>query len=101
MEYLIRTGQELEEKFDDSIVVMETDKICGKIVEYFAVIKDSLKEYDEMFGTIYEENFNRTQIGRELLKVSQDQKISDGDLLYMLSETIEHVAVPEATFLFD
>ena len=101
VEYLIRTGQELEEKFDDSIVVMETDKICGKIVEYFAVIKDSLKEYDEMFGTIYEENFNRTQIGRELLKVSQDQKISDGDLLYMLSETIEHVAVPEATFLFD
>lgn len=101
VEYLIRTGQMLEDKFNGRMIIMGTDQILVEIVEYFTVIRDSLKEYDKMYQTLYEESFNRTQIGQELLKISRGQEISDGDLLYMLSEAVGRVAVLQTSVLLD
>lgn len=101
VEYLIRTGQKLESKFKDNMINMDEAQILEKIVEYFAVIQDSLREYDDMFATCYEETFAGTQIGRELRKAVRGEALQEGDLLHMLSVTIARVAVPWTASLLD
>lgn len=103
VEYLIKTGQTLEDEFRGITVDMEkTGSVLGKIKEFFGTVHCSLKAYDDEHGTLYAEKFENTQIGIELKQEeSKSDNIGNAGLLSMLSDSIRKVAVPYRYTMFD